>query len=361
MTCYNPIRACYNKKTYEQTGRKDIHLVLYETFDPVTKKVIKDEKWILNEKSFPHSAFEYINLPCKKCVGCRSDNAKMWMIRSCNEMKMHDKSCFITLTYSDDSELVQRDPLCLCSLRYKHFQNFMKRLRKNFPGREISYIVAGEYGPSNGRSHWHAILYGINFDEDRELVYTSKGYKHYFSQILQDCWSTWDSDLSIHVPIGFTDLADADADCCAYVSQYVLKKLPIGIKEPVVGKYVDEFGELKDIPLVEVAPPIIRTSRNPAIGKRWYDKYGKNAVEKGFIFAERGENQYYKVKTPEYYYKRFEQIDPDKYQVIKKRKEEFAHKLDVENPIDRVELQRKSESHLYRIKQKIKQVLTKLK
>jgi hypothetical protein len=236
----------------------------------------------------------------------------------------------------------------------------MKRLRKRYPDKEISYIVAGEYGPANGRAHWHAILYGINFEEDRDLVYVSKGYKHYYSQILQDCWSTWDDDLQEHIPIGFVDLADADSDCCAYVSQYVLKKLPIGQYEPIIDHYVDEYGEIKPIPLVEVCPPIIRTSRNPAIGKRWFDRFGSNAVEKGFIFAERGENQYYKIKTPEYYYKKFEEINPDKFLEIKKQKEKFAADLDKKNPVDRVELSRREESHLYRIKQKIKQVLTKL-
>lgn len=358
MTCYNPIRACYHKGNYEKTGKKDIHLVLHEDFDPKTKKVIKNEKWLLNEKSFPHSIYEYINLPCKKCVGCRSDNAKMWMLRSCNEMQMHDKSAFITLTYDNQSEVVQRDPLCIASLRYKHFQLFMKRLRKKFPGREISYIVAGEYG-KDGRAHWHAILFGINFDEDRELVYTSKGYKHYFSQTLQDCWSTYDTDLKCFIPIGFIDLADADTDCCAYVSQYVLKKLPIGQKEHIIDHYVDQYGELQPIGLVDVCPPMIHTSRNPSIGKRWFDKYGKNAVEKGFEFVKRGEGQFYKVKTPSYYYSKFEELHPEEFEIIKKRKEEFAHKLDEEHPVDRVELSRKQESHLYRIISKLKGVLTR--
>ena len=196
---------------------------------------------------------------------------------------------------------------------------------KKFPNKEISYIVAGEYGPKDGRSHWHAILYGINFEEDRELVYTSKGYKHYFSQSLQDCWSTYDTDLQCFIPTGFIDLADADVDCCAYVSQYVLKKLPVGQKAHVIDHYVDQYGELQPLELVEVAPPMIKTSRNPAIGKRWFDKYGTNAVEKGFIFAERGNDNYYKIKTPQYYYSKFEDINPEKYKEIKKCKEEFTH------------------------------------
>ena len=47
--------------------RKNIHLVLHENYDE-HNKVIKDEKWKLNESSFPHALYEYIFLPCRKCV-----------------------------------------------------------------------------------------------------------------------------------------------------------------------------------------------------------------------------------------------------------------------------------------------------
>ena len=69
MTCYNPICACYSKAEFAKTGTKKIHLCLTETFDE-NKNVIKDEKYLYNEKNFPHALYKYIYLPCKKCVGC---------------------------------------------------------------------------------------------------------------------------------------------------------------------------------------------------------------------------------------------------------------------------------------------------
>jgi hypothetical protein len=39
----------------------------------------------------------------------------------------------------------------------RHFQNFIKRLRKS--GHKIRYLVAGEYGEKFGRAHFHAILF----------------------------------------------------------------------------------------------------------------------------------------------------------------------------------------------------------
>ena len=140
MVCYNPISACYSKYEYKKTGKKNIHIVLNEKYDE-NKHVIKNAAWAVNERNYPHTLYEYIHVPCKKCAGCRSDNAKMWTIRCINEMQMHEKNCFITLTYNDENPLVYDDPLCLISLRYKHWQNFMKRLRKRFPDEKIGYIV----------------------------------------------------------------------------------------------------------------------------------------------------------------------------------------------------------------------------
>lgn len=345
MTCYNPIPACYSKAGFAKTGRKDIHLVLHED---------THDKYLLNEKNFPHALYEYIFIPCKKCPGCRSDNAKMWTLRAVHEMQLHDNNCFITLTYNETSDLVAEDPLCLASLRYKHFQNFMKRLRKRFPKDKIGYLVCGEYGHQNGRAHWHAILFNFDFP-DKQLVYKRDGYCHFYSQILQDCWSTYRKELDVYEPIGFIDLCNCDLDCCKYVAGYVLKKLPVADNGAVVGHYVDDSGDLKDIELVGVAPPIIKSSRNPAIGLGWFEKYGKNAVENGFCYQLGKDHSYAeKVKTPQYYNDKFEKIEPEKYAIIKKCKEDKMKKYYKDHPVDRNKLKAWSDAHLYRIKKAIK-------
>lgn len=360
MTCYSPIPACFSKSQYAKTGKKNIHLVLHENYDE-HNKVIKDEKWKLNESSFPHALYEYIFLPCRKCVGCRSDNAKMWSLRAYNEMKLHKKNCFITLTYDNASDLVVKDPLCIASLRYKHFQNFMKRLRKK-TGKKLGYLVCGEYGLKDGRAHWHAILFDFDFD-DKELIYVKKGYKHYYSALLQECWSTYDKKTDTYTPIGFIDLADCDYDCCSYVSQYVLKKLPVNQNGITVGTYVDDVtGEVKEIELTDVCPPMVRSSKNPAIGYNWYKKYGENACEKGFIPIVTNEGKKVrKVRTPAYYYSKFEVDNPQKSEILKNVKEEKMRKYYKENPIDLDKLKSWSEAHLYRIKKRMKEVLTSFK
>lgn len=342
MTCYNPIPACYSKKIYEKTGKKEIHLVSHENYKG-------DEHWIINEKYFPHATHEYIYLPCRKCAGCRSDNAKMWMIRAYNEMKLHKNNCFITLTYADESPIVHNDPLCLVNLRYSHFQKFIKRLRKRFDYPKLKYLMCGEYGLKNQRAHFHAILFNFDFD-DKKLIYMHKGYPHYSSQSLNELWSVYDRKNDLYVPIGFTDLADCDIDCCSYVSQYVLKKLDVGNQDVTI--YGDE--------LIDRCPPFIRSSRNPAIGLDWFKKFGENAVENGFIYvpSNKDKTNFTKIKTPRYYYSKFEEKNPEKYTLLKNIKDEEMKQYYKDNPVNYDKLRLWAESHLHRIKQSIKNKLT---
>lgn len=338
MTCYNPIRACYSKSDYAKTGKKSIHLVLHENFDD-NGNVIKDSKYLVNEKDFPHALYEYINLPCRQCAGCRSDNAKMWSLRAFNELTCHDKNCFITLTYDNASSVVANDPMCIASLRYKHFQNFMKRLRKRFPNSNIGYLVCGEYGIQDGRAHWHAILFGFDFP-DKKLVYVKRGFNHYDSEILRQCWSTYDRVNDSYESIGFIDLCNVDYECCAYVAGYVLKKLDVGNVGGVVSHYYDPgSNQIEEIRLAIEGrcPPLIRSSKRPAIGLNWYNKYGKNACEKGFSTVRKGD-KIMKIRTPAYYYSKFEQQYPDLYQNIKESREQKMKKYYKLHPLDLAKL-----------------------
>lgn len=361
MVCYNPITACYNKKSFSKTGKKDIHIVLHESKDD-NGKIIKDSKYLLNEKNYPHSQYEYIKIPCRKCVGCRSDNARMWTCRAIDELKIHKESCFITLTYDNNSPLVKDDPYCICDLRYKHFQNFMKRLRKNYPDKQISFLMCGEYGLSDGRAHFHAILYGIDFHEDRELVYVSKGYEHYASPSLVRAWSTYDKSEGTFTPIGYVDLANVDNDCCAYVSQYVLKKLDLDKNYMVDSFDIGFNGESYPIYHVPSQPPFIQSSKRPAIGLRYLQKYGYNDVERGYKYVtNKSHTHTIKYKTPSYYFQKFEEINPERAEIVKKRKVEYAKKQERVNPISRAELARRCLVHLQRIKDTVKRQLTKLR
>ena len=65
-----------------------------------------------------------IKLPCGRCIGCRLERSRQWALRLVHEKRFHEESAFITLTY-DENNLPEGG-----SLEVKHFQDFMKRLRK---------------------------------------------------------------------------------------------------------------------------------------------------------------------------------------------------------------------------------------
>lgn len=48
------------------------------------------------------SCTSFYEIPCGKCIGCRSDQAREWSNRLIMEMKYHDSAYFITLTYSEE-------------------------------------------------------------------------------------------------------------------------------------------------------------------------------------------------------------------------------------------------------------------
>ena len=129
-------------------------------------------------------------VPCGQCMACRLNYGKLWSIRMMEELKKHDKACFVTLTY--DPEHLPDDN----GLHKEDLQNFWKRLRKE---RSVRYFCCGEHGDRFNRPHYHAIIYGISPDE-RDLI-----QKH------------WQQGL-VHV-------GTVTADSCSYVAKYMTKKL----------------------------------------------------------------------------------------------------------------------------------------
>ena len=45
--------------------------------------------------------FNYIEVPCGKCLECRLDHARQWADRCILEASEYDDNCFLTLTYDD--------------------------------------------------------------------------------------------------------------------------------------------------------------------------------------------------------------------------------------------------------------------
>lgn len=143
-------------------------------------------------------------VPCGRCIGCRIARTREWAIRCLHEASLHEKNCFLTLTYSPDFLP------CSGSLVKKDLQNFLKRLRFQLGNRKIKMFGCGEYGSKSFRPHYHLILFGVGPDE-RDLF--------------DKCWSN-----------GFITVGSVTYDSCKYVAGYVQKKL--------YGKDASEYGDM---------------------------------------------------------------------------------------------------------------------
>ena len=224
--------------------------------------------------------FKYANsngipytVPCGQCLGCRLDKSRQWAMRCMHEASLHDENSFITLTY-DDSHLPKNK-----SLNKKHFQLFMKRLRKKNTNK-IKFYQCGEYGDLNARPHYHAILFNKDFP-DKIKIPNKKDL--YLSDELTDTWGQGEKHCQTIGSVTF--------DSAAYVSRYIMKKQN---GEKAITHYVNkETGE-------QIIPEYSTMSRGGRTGRGlaydWFQKNKDEIYHKDFITI-----QGFKMKPPKYY------------------------------------------------------------
>lgn len=216
-------------------------------------------------------------VPCGRCIGCRLERSRQWAVRIMHEADMHDSNRFLTFTYRDE-ELVYggKDTGILYP---RHLELFWKRLRKRY-GKGIRYFACGEYGDESCRPHYHAIVFGINF-EDEEYHSSKNGVRYYCSRTLDSLWTH-----------GNCIIGDVTFESAAYVARYIMKKR--------LGKDADSY-------MAEgVEPEFVRMSRRPGIGSTWFDKYESDVFPRDYVVIRGGT----KVKPPKYYSGKYELTHP---------------------------------------------------
>ncbi len=162
-------------------------------------------------------------VPCGRCIGCRADQSLEWSIRMFHESQMHERSCFVTLTYENAPDKINKqDP-----------QKFIKRLRKE---KSVRYFLTGEYGEQTRRPHYHAIIFGEDYLGGAYPISSQL----YGNGILERLWS--------HGQVGISEFTMATA---MYVAGYCNKKLG----DP------DTFSIM---------------SKKPPLGKPWLDQHRDN-------------------------------------------------------------------------------------
>lgn len=214
MPCYYPLDA-WKSKNRNESGKRGI------TFS--RQDALVDQP---------------LQVPCGKCTGCRADQSLAWSIRAYHESTQHLKNCFLTLTYSDEN--LPADG----KINKKHLQDFFKRARKQ--GNKLRYVACGEYGDTTHRPHYHAIIFGQDFLDDK--IELSQDL--YTNQRLADLWGH-----------GQVAIAPVTMASICYTCGYVTKKIADA----------DTFSLM---------------SRRPGIGHDWLTRYKDDLIRTGIVTIE---------------------------------------------------------------------------
>lgn len=249
-----------------------------------------------------------LTVPCGRCLGCRLAHSRMWAIRMMQESRYHADTCFITLTYSEEhlplsGQLVKRHP-----------QLFLKRLRSDLPGRKISYYLCGEYGSVSLRPHYHAIMFGWR-PGDAKLFSEGDSHNTYTSERLETLWG-----------LGFCTLGDLTPETCAYTARYVTKKISGTQAETHYERLHTHTGEI-----VKVPPEFALMSRNPAIGRRYYEEHNQALLDHDNVIHNGNP-----APLPRYYDKLREKSDPGRLKAIKEKRVQRARKDKPNNTPERL-------------------------
>lgn len=156
--------------------------------------------------------------PCGQCLPCRLNRRRLWTHRIILEAMKHEKNCFPTLTYSDESLPPGGN------LFPRHLVLFIKSLREAIRPNKLRYYAVGEYGDQTQRPHYHLAVFGLGPDS---------------ADLMQTYW-----------PHGHIFMGELSLESAQYISGYVTKKMTAPDDPRLYGRY----------------PEFARMSRKPGIG-----------------------------------------------------------------------------------------------
>ena len=249
-------------------------------------------------------------VPCGRCMDCRLSAARAWAIRCIHEAQMHEDNSFLTLTY--DQEHLPEDG----SLQLEHFQKFMHDLRQAIYPKLIRFFHCGEYGKLQlgdeqflGRPHYHALIFGHSFREDRYAWKQRRGNQTFRSPQLEKLW-----------PRGFSEIGEVTLQSAGYVARYITKKVTGEDEGAHYWSAPDPNGETWP-----VKPEYVTMSRRPGIGFPWFKRYWRDLYPSDFVVIE-GK----KWPVPRYYDKLLEQLEPEVWQEVQRQR----WKREAEKPLE---------------------------
>lgn len=203
---------------------------------------------------------------------------------------MHESSSFVTLTY--DPAFLPKDG----SLSVETCQLFLKRLRARLEPRRIRFFLCGEYGEQFARPHYHAIIFGYDFPDKVKLEKPGE-YALFSSAELSEIWG-----------LGFCSIGAVSFESACYVANYATKKI-------TGAKAAEHYRGRR--------PEFLLMSRRPGIGRSWIDQFSSDVYPSDEVVV-RG----VQARPPRYYDQVLAAKDPELLELLKKRRELEAEKLE---------------------------------
>ena len=231
-----------------------------------------------------------------------------------NEASLHQENCYLTLTYNNEN-LPQNGSLC-----HRDFQLFLKRLRKSIHPRGVRYYMCGEYGDELSRPHYHALLFGYDF-QDKRFHKRIKGNPSYTSSRLSELWGK-----------GFCTIGAVTIESASYVARYILKKQKgkdarahYMHTDTDTGEIIDRVPEYTRMSLKRSKDAQRQKQEGESgvvpggIGGRWIEAYLGDVYPDDFVVVGGR-----KFKVPRYYDGVLRRRDEDSYNAVKERRRERA-------------------------------------
>uniref|UniRef100_A0AAU8B4S1 Replication initiator protein n=1 Tax=Dulem virus 89 TaxID=3145800 RepID=A0AAU8B4S1_9VIRU len=276
--CYNPIIF---QQWYDSDGRFHSHYYADYNPDIHTDEVLARLTRGLARVGMHRHSFRVI--PCGKCKECRARLARDWKVRLFHHSLVEGDGIFVTLTYDDDH-------LEDNQLNYRHFQLFMKRIRRRFPGRQLSFFCAGEYGGRSLRRHFHCLIFGLGINDVKTRFLCrsrrAKDIKVWTSDLISECWDNRGFVSVSHVFSG-------DSRVFGYVSGYIISK-----SDETHVNLINSNG---------LVPEFHHMSLKPAIGRRYFEKHYKDIYRNDYVVfnsrrysVPKAYDNWYKKKTERY-------------------------------------------------------------
>lgn len=226
------------------------------------------------------------------------------------ECKEWEQNWFLTLTYNEENVVYNAivntetgEVGEVKTLVPEHLTKFMKDLRRyfeyHFGHTGIRFYACGEYGDKTQRPHFHLIVFNLPLN-DLVQWKSVNGNPYFLSETILKIWEK-----------GHITVCNVNWETCAYVARYIMKKWK--------GEGAKEFYEIKGI-----EPEFVRMSRNPGIGKKYFETNKEEIYKNDEIIAIGANGKAQKIKPPKYFDRLFDIESPEDMEKIRKKREKLA-------------------------------------